>query len=176
MAGVTASTPEINLLDFDAISGGAYTGADADTLIIGDDSSSVMRHVSFLQFLNYVAGNAPGVDFIDKTYSAAVFKGLTTHANQTGETANAGGGQLNAKWVTNDIAEFSTVATAGDSVKLPSAVAGYKITVINNGANALDLFPWSGDNLGAGVDTAVSIASGANATYVSYDATNWVAI
>ena len=96
----------------------------------------------------------------------------------TGITAFAGGGQGSAVELTTTLNEISTVATTADSVKLDAAVAAYskRRTLINKGANACDVFPASGDDLGAGVDTAVSLAAGANITYESYDATNWVAV
>ena len=95
-----------------------------------------------------------------------------------GITAFAGGGQGSATELTATLNEVSTVATTADSVKLDAAVAGYtkRRTIVNNGANACDVFPASGDNLGAGVDTAASLAAGANITYASYDATNWFAV
>ena len=72
------------------------------------------------------------------------------------------------------INEVSTVANAGDTVTLPSAVAGYEIKVFNNGANAMNVFPASGDNIDAtGVDTAVSQSVGDSIIYVAYDTTNW---
>ena len=93
-----------------------------------------------------------------------------------GITAFATGGQANAVLLGSAINEVSTVATTADSVKLVSAEAGIKMTIINNGANAMDVFPATSDNLGAGVDTAVSLAAGANITYISYDVTNWVVL
>jgi hypothetical protein len=44
------------------------------------------------------------------------------------------------------------VATAGDSVKLPASVAGLNITIINNGANVMQVF-------GAGTDTINGVAT-----------------
>jgi hypothetical protein len=101
--------------------------------------------------------------------------GLQTHTAQTGVTAYAGGGQANATAITSSYCVVSTVATAGDSVKLPSAAAGLKVTVFNeDSTDALDLFPNTSDNIdGAGVDTAVSLAAGNNVTYFAIDATNW---
>ena len=96
-----------------------------------------------------------------------------------GITAFAGGGQASATALTSEINEISTVATTGDSVKLPAATAAkgnLTITVRNNGANACDVFPNTDDNLGAGVDTAVSLGPSATATYFSFDSTNWVKI
>jgi len=38
--------------------------------------------------------------------------------------------------------------------------AGMWLTVINNGANSMDVYPASGEDIGGGTDTAVSIAAG----------------
>lgn len=86
-------------------------------------------------------------------------------------TQSQGQGALTAQ-----VNEVSTVANANDTVTLPSAVTGMKVTIINNGVNTLQIFPASSDNLGAGVDTATTLASGANVTYVAYDTTNWESV
>ncbi len=88
-------------------------------------------------------------------------------------TAYATGGQANAVQLISAVSEISVCATGGDSVKLPTALAGSKITIINNGATSCDVFPATSDNLGAGVDTAVPLASGETVIYQAYDATNW---
>jgi hypothetical protein len=97
---------------------------------------------------------------------------LSVEAGITADTGSAQGGSP----LTNDLNEISTCANAGDSVTLPTAVAGLRVTIINNGAQACDVFPASGDNLGAGVDAAASLASGSNITYAAYDATNWESV
>jgi len=74
------------------------------------------------------------------------------------------------------INEVSTVANTGDVVTLPSAVAGMVVTVINNGANTLGIFPASGDDNGSGVDTVTNLASGSNVTVAAIDTTTWEAI
>lgn len=91
-----------------------------------------------------------------------------------GVTAAVGSSQGDGP-ITTDIVQISTCANAGDAVTLPAAAAGLEVTIVNNGAQACDVFPASGDNLGAGADTAASLAAGANITYVAYDATNWFA-
>lgn len=103
--------------------------------------------------------------------------GLVKSSAEGAITAYAGGGQVNATALTKKVNQIGTVASAGDSVKLPSAVSGFslEITIINTGSNACDVFPSSGDSIGAGIDTAVSLAAGSNITYISYNATNWVA-
>ncbi len=67
--------------------------------------------------------------------------------------------------------------TAGQGVVLPAATAdGTCMKIINNdGADAVNVYPNAGDNLGAGVETAVALAAGSNIEYCSYDATNWEA-
>lgn len=92
-----------------------------------------------------------------------VTAGITASTTQT-----QGQGAL-----TKRINEISTVANVNDTVTLPTAVAGIEVIVINNGANTLKIFPASGDNLGAGVDTSTTLAAGSNVTYVAYNTTNW---
>lgn len=75
--------------------------------------------------------------------------------------------------LTGDINEVSTCANANDTVTLPTAVTGAQCLVINNGANTLQVFPASGDNLGAGLNTSTTIASGSRKLFVAYDTTNW---
>ena len=124
---------------------------------------------------NEVYGVAGGVR---KRFDVTDISKLGASSVTAGITAFATGGQSSAVELTTTINEISTVGTTADSVKLSVAVAAYSLrrTIINNGANACDVFPGSGDNLGVGVDTAVSLAAAANITYESYDATNWVAI
>lgn len=86
-------------------------------------------------------------------------------------TQTQGNGALTA-----EVNEVATVANVNDTVTLPTAVAGLKIVIINNGANTLRIFPASGDNLGAGADTATTLAAGSNVVYQSYNATNWESI
>lgn len=89
--------------------------------------------------------------------------GLTASTTQT-----QGQGALTAEF--NEVA---TVANTNDTVTLPTAVAGLKIVIINNGANTLQIFPASGDNLGAGLNNSTTLASGGAVVYAAFDATNW---
>lgn len=77
-----------------------------------------------------------------------------------GITAFATGGQANAVALTTPINTVSTCATAGDSVKLPTAAPGAVVFVKNNGAAALDVFPATGDLINAlTANTAVRLAA-----------------
>jgi hypothetical protein len=93
-----------------------------------------------------------------------------------GIVAFASGGQASATLLTSSFNIIATVATTGDSVKMPIAKGGYLVVVINDGANACDVFPNTGDDLGAGVDTAVSLAAGNSIMYFCKDSTTWKSI
>lgn len=87
----------------------------------------------------------------------------------TGLTAFATGGQGSAVVLDRGYNVVTTVATTGDSVKLPTGLAFLVGTVVylkNNGANSLDLFPGVGDDLGAGLNTAISVAAGAAVAFL----------
>jgi hypothetical protein len=107
-------------------------------------------------------GNDTNVGTLERRVDA----GITASTTQT-----QGQGPL-----TDDINEVATVANANDTVTLPTAVAGRKVMVINNGANTLQIFPASGDDLGAGVNTATTIATTEFAEFTAYDATNWTGV
>ncbi len=102
----------------------------------------------------------------DRLIAVDVNAGLTASTTQ-----EQGQGALTAQ-----VNEIATCVNVNDTVTLPTAVAGLKTVVINNGAQTLQIFPASGDNLGAGVDTSTTLASGSNVQYVSYDNTNWESI
>ena len=104
----------------------------------------------------------------DALLAKDVNAGLTAGTTQT----QAGGLALTAQ-----VNEVSTVANTSDTVVLPAlpATGSLEIEIINNGANTMRVFPASGDDLGAGADTAdaVNIPTGTTRKYISFDATNW---
>ncbi len=96
------------------------------------------------------------------------------YANATTITAFATGGQASATALTKEKNNITTVATAHDSVKLPTAVTGASITVKNSGASDLDIFPATGDSIDAlAVNLAVTIAPGSVATFVAKSTDVW---
>jgi hypothetical protein len=93
--------------------------------------------------------------------------GLLAYPNATGITANAGGGQGSATALTKEVNNVTTVATAADSVKLPTSVAGLKIVVLNNGANNMQVF-------GAGTDTINGVATATGVSQLASSAVLYV--
>lgn len=104
-----------------------------------------------------------------------IVDGILYHGTTAGITASTTQTQGNGA-LTSSVNEVSTVANANDTVTLPTAAAGAIVRIFNNGANTLKIFPASGDNLGAGVDTSTTLAAGSNVSYVAYDATNWESV
>ncbi len=83
-------------------------------------------------------------------------------------TAFAGGGQGSAFVIINSYNVIGTVATAADSVKLPAIFfINTIVTIKNDGANAADIFPSSGDDLGEGTDTALSLPAGSSVSFIA---------
>lgn len=79
--------------------------------------------------------------------------------------------------ITKMITQISVCANGGDAVTLPTAVAGAIIIVLNDGAEAADVFPASGDNINeAGANTAYSLAVNKNAMFIAHDTTHWSVI
>lgn len=100
---------------------------------------------------------------------------LGTLSVQTGVTAHAGGGQANATQLTAELVQLSTVATSGDSVKLPPSQAGAQITIVNNGSASANVFPASGEQINSGgANTAAAQAAAAVTIYYCFVAGNWV--
>lgn len=91
-----------------------------------------------------------------------------------GITADVGQAQLDGQ-LTAILNEVSVCANESDCVTLPTAVAGLKCKIINNGANGVRIWPFTGDDLGPGVNAqrAANLATLTNTYYEAYDATHW---
>ena len=93
-----------------------------------------------------------------------------------GLTAATGSSQGDGP-VTANVNVYTTVGTAGDCCTLPATfLAGTAITVRNDsGGNAMDVFPATGDDLGAGTNTAQSISNNRSITFIATVAdTTWI--
>jgi hypothetical protein len=105
-----------------------------------------------------------------------LYDDLTSQAN--GITAYATGGQTNAVQLTKAINRVTTVGSAADSVKLPKAVAGTSLVVINAAAaNSMNVFPSSGDAVNAlSADAAFAVAANKTVLFFCAVAGTWNAI
>jgi hypothetical protein len=94
------------------------------------------------------------------------------HGTTAGITASVTQTQGNGA-LTTEVNEVATVANTNDTVTLPTAAVGWRVKIINNGANVLQIFPASGDDLGNGTDNATTLGVGLTVEFTAYDATNW---
>ena len=100
--------------------------------------------------------------------------GMTTDSVAPAITAKAGGGQDATLALSKNLNIVTTVATAADSVTLPSAAAGLRITVVNLGANALAVFPYTSDSINdAAADASVTQDPETSVTYNCYTGVLW---
>jgi hypothetical protein len=76
--------------------------------------------------------------------------GMNIYSVQAGIIASPTHTQVAAVPLTAQNCFLGTVATIGDSVKLPPAQAGMEITVINQTANAAATYPSGTDTINAG--------------------------
>lgn len=89
-------------------------------------------------------------------------------------TATPGGTQVTSLVLAAQINQVSVVATGADGVRLPAAIVGMQIVIINDGANALQVF----GHLTATIDgitsaTGVALSAAKRATFHCYAAGKW---
>ncbi len=99
-------------------------------------------------------------------------KEIPTDTATSGITASTTQSQGQGALVSG-VNEISVCANPDDTVTLPAATPGRRVTIINDGANTLQIFPASGDDLGKGVDIAAQLEPNESVDYVAYDSTNW---
>lgn len=123
---------------------------------MADDTTLLARHFVQVPAPNVVLTPTGGTQ---TTLGVWMANPVTSVLN--GITAFAGGGQSSATALTANINRVTTVATAADSVKLPLAVAGACVIVINAAAaNAMAVFPQTGDIINAlSANTSLSVAA-----------------
>lgn len=79
--------------------------------------------------------------------------------------------------ITKDINNITVVGNAGDVVTLPPATTGMSITVYNNGANSMDVFPATDDAIDAlAVNTAQALANGNKQIYNALTNALWLTV
>lgn len=96
---------------------------------------------------------------------------VTTYTAGTTQT------QAGATVITTDSAEVDVVTANGDGMKLPSAVAGMRITIANTDSTQnIQIWPNTSDTIDGGTADAVdanTLAAGATRTYNALTTTKW---
>jgi hypothetical protein len=108
------------------------------------------------------------------TATASQLNNLEGGDAATGIIALAGGGQTGATALAAEFNNVTTVASAYDSVKLPSCSSGARYVVKNSGASILSVFPFLADSINAlAVNLSVDIPVGGEMTFRGINDTVW---
>ena len=94
----------------------------------------------------------------------------------TGVTAGTTQTQAGATETTADIVEVGTCANANDGIQLTSGAVGDERTVINNGAENMQVWPDTGEDINNGTTNAadtVVVKPGTSRTYMKIDSVTW---
>jgi hypothetical protein len=165
---------EINRISNASNTGSPFSGvllpasvAGLTVILVNSSSNSIQVYGNGNDTINDIVG-ATGVTQISnseveyacplagKWYTDGIGVGyagsLVTDSFADGLTANAGGGQANATSITTTISRITNVANIGDSIKLPPAVPGLDLIVMNHGAKSIQVF-------GSGNDTVDDVSS-----------------
>lgn len=104
------------------------------------------------------------------------FTSLSAIAPLNGVTAGPGP-QGSAPIIANTVTRFTTVDLSHNSTTLPASVAGMQATIINAGANPLNIYPALGDQIDAlGINAPLVLAAGKSAQLTCAIAGEWNAI
>ena len=130
-----------------------------DTQNTQGGSSGEKYHLTAAQHTGVIAGG---------NFVKSVTDSITAGTTQT---------QAGATALTKDINRVTTVGSDNDGVKLPAAVAGLEILIINDDAGQdVKVWPNTGDAIDGGSANAADsnvIGEGTSRRYVAMDATNW---
>lgn len=169
-----ASAPGLELI---IINHGANTlqvyGAGTDTIDDVATATGVSQMVSSMCIYTCATAGAWYSNGLGTGYSGS----LPTESFKDNITAFATGGQASATQMTTVFNRFTTVASAGDSAKLPVSAGGLNITVANASANSMNVFPQTGDQINAlGVNVAFAVGAGKSASFGCAGAGTWHSI
>lgn len=154
-----------------------YASLSVGDWIIGNDNNNEGFLVNVLSITNKVVT----VSSVGNSIAPFEVTGnFFVSPSQTGIVAHSGGGQASATPLTYQVNNVTTVAAAGDSVKLPASLvtgSSLSVTVINSGANPMQVFGAGTDTIN-GVATATGVSQLPNSIVIYTSAVQglWVAL
>ncbi len=97
------------------------------------------------------------------TTPLVISSGINARSVQTGITASTTQTRVGGYALTKALNVVATAANSGDAVTLPAMTAGQSVTIFNNGANPIKVFPnGSGDTIDGGSAGASVTLTNAN--------------
>ena len=141
------------------------TGTQPGAAFDGDDDTGYFRPVA--DAFAVTAGGVEGTRWAEVGGSI-----IKTDQNDVGIIASTTQTQ-GQQPLLSSYNQISGVANPNDVVTAPSVSAGMRLTILNDGGNTLQVFPASGDNIGGGVDSSITIVTGATGVFLGRDGTDW---
>jgi len=177
------------LIHFTGVSGATLTGCTRPSNAAGGGAAAEHANgttVYFVPTANWAnqikdeiiatqteLGTDPAGAFTDVNTSLNTWLLGVTNSITAGSTQS----QAGAAALTKNINRVTVVGTNGDGVKLPTAVAGLQILIINDdSAQTIKVWPATSDAIDGGSANAVDanqIVAGSSRRYIAVDATNW---
>lgn len=157
------------------------TGSGA-WLALGDEKLALRRGGAWIALTPKdgwrcgIDGNNDTLTYIG-TYPTGVWSRIQRQTVQA-NIACAGTTQGAATLLTSEICHVAT-ATGGvnDSVRLPLAMAGMNVFVVNRSGATINIYPGSGDTIDdAAANAAVTLATGKSRLLKSIDTTDWFSL
>jgi len=144
--------------------------ADRDLQFIYDTNGNPESDVALLSLRNdYWVDINGDLDVSEHVDIAGIIERSAAGNVTASTTQSQGNGVLSL-----EINNVATVANPNDVVTLYGALPGRACFIKNSGANTLQIFPSSGDDLGAGLNASTTLAAGAHTRFITYDSTTWV--
>ena len=148
---------------------GAYlanNGASATVPVVGPRRNDINTGMgsSELDSVSLIAGGIEGLRLTEVSNKVIVSAASSANVGLTADVGSAqGNGVILASYNVYDIC-----ANAGDAATLPAVFQVGTLIYVKNGAaaNSMDVFPASGDDAGAGANTAVAVAAGNFAVFM----------
>lgn len=113
--------------------------------------------------------------FQDASFANITSSGYYFHGYEFAITAGTTQTQAGGYDLTKSI-NGAFAGNIGDAVTLPGPELGQQITVINTGNNAMQIFPASGDSLGAGTNNSITLEGGATVVFLAFGSTSWTEV
>ena len=121
-----------------------------------------------------ISGTLPVLPAPSGTISGTVITATNNHVYGVADGIVAlGSNQGDATAISKDI-NVITTAAAGTGVRLPATTPGLRMTIVNEGANAINVYPANGAQINSlATNAAYSLAVGARLDFVSTTTTKW---
>lgn len=164
-----------NAPDSLVVTGPNYQQTPADLLLV---TSTGGAQVTLAQALSQSGQTSTNQILNTPTLASPVVTGLSSQSVTNGITASTTQTLAGAVALTSAVNVISTVATAGNAVKLApvSVNIGQVQTVMNNGASAAAIFPFETATAidAAGTAASVTLTNGRSANFFQNTASTWV--